>query len=333
MPIDQPQTDKVTALTAQLKQVGQPPQATVKASTAATLIKPASHLHITTTAKHDPTQLFIPPGSITSTSIDTRIAIIGAPGSGKTTSCLTFPNRIWADFDHKLPANETSMPFWNSDFCDKLATRTFKTIVNRRDAFKFWLRDNHAEFHEDQTFILDSWTLLMNAFEVQTSAEDELLDQNDKSNKYYLHKQRLLYCRQIFECLKAMRCIVVVTFHEAADRDKDGELNGKVRPLMDGQFKDQIFGQFTDVWRQRANIYETDPRTGIVIRDKENGNKPKLKLVEHNNNQDWRWFWQLLGDAEFDTNCNPDLGEKVRKHKKYLVPADYNEIKRIMALQ
>ncbi len=276
---------------------------------------------------------YTPKFSVVSTSDYHRIAIIGGPGSGKTTAIKTFPNRVWADFDHKLPKDEAiTLPFWNSEFCNSLLTIKSKPggIINRRDAFKYWLMENHPKFHEEQTFILDSWTMLMNAFEVKTKAEDDLLDLNDKSNKYFIHAARLRYCRELFDCFRAMKCTVVITLHESPDRDDTGELNGKVQPLMDGKFKDQLLGQFTDVWRQRSNIYETDER-GVIRRDPKT-NQRIIKRVNHNGNSNWVWFWQLLGDSEFDTNCNSNLGEKVRKYNKYLVPADYNEILKIYQL-
>lgn len=293
------------------------------------LIKPTASL-AKLSNDFDPTQLYEPPNLVLSARTDNRIAIIGGPGSGKTTSCLTFPNRIWVDFDHKLPPNEKTLPFWNSQFSDSLAKRTFANVVNRRDAFKFWFRDNHHKFHENQTLIIDSWTMVMNAFEVQTCTEDDVLDQNDRSNKFWLHKQRLRYCRDIFDLMRACRCLIVVTLHESPDRDEQGELNGKIRPLMDGQFKDQLLGQFTDVWRQRSNIFETDEKR-MVRRDP--ATKQKIpKRINHKGNPNWVWFWQLLGDQEFDTNCNSILGEKVRKHNKYLIPADFAEIQKIYQL-
>lgn len=295
-----------------------------------TLLKPTPYQTPTVPAVASPDKYFFPAGAISSSSAQPRIAIIGGPGSGKTTSCLTFPHRIWLDLDNKLPRGEQSLPFWDSRFCDSLAKRTYANVVNRRDAFKFWLRDNHHKFHEEQTLITDSWTFLMNAFELQTRAEDDHLDANDKSNKYYMHAARLRYCRELFEYFRACRCTVVITFHESLDRDEKGDLNGKIRPVMDGQFKDQIFGHFTDVWRQRSNLFEVDA-SGIVKRDPTTKQK-LIKSINHNNNPNWVWFWQLLGDAEFDTNCNPDLGEKVRKHKKYLVAADWNEIQNIYKL-
>lgn len=274
---------------------------------------------------HDPTQHYIPPESRISNETHKRIAIIGGPGSGKTTSCTTFPNRIWLNFDRKLPQGEVSIDFWDSAFSDKLAKRTINNVVNTRDAFKFWLRDNHHKFHEEQTIILDSWTLMMNAFASQTWAENDVLD---PPNQYYFYKVQLRYCREIIDFLKAIRSLVVVTFHESLDRDEKGELNGKVRPLMDGQFKDQLLGHFTDCWRQQANIYEREANGSVK---RVNGVK-QLKVLAHNNNPKWVWFWQLLGDTEFDTNCNPTLGEKVRKHGKYLIPADYSEILKIYQL-
>lgn len=129
----------------------------------------------------NPTAPFIPKEAGAFLDTKEMIAIVGGPGTGKSSSILWnggFPNRIWFDFDRNLPRAElpNAIPFWNSEFCDKLATPTqgFK-CSNRRDAFLIWLRDNHRKFTSEQTVILDSWSLFMDAFDEQTREEEARL--------------------------------------------------------------------------------------------------------------------------------------------------------------
>ena len=264
--------------------------------------------------------LYVPTGVSKSTAFQRRIAIVGPPGSGKTTSCLTFPNRVWLNFDNKLPSGEQEMKFWNTDFCNTIVKPNYN-FPNRRDAFKTWLFKNLFQFTEEQTVILDSWTMMQNAFDKQTQAEyDEMPTVND----WWMPKQKKKYSREICECLKEAKCLVVVLFHET-EKWESGKPSGKLGPVMDGSFQNEIFGFFTDVWHQRSHIYERDSKGKVVKVD----NTPVVKVITHKNDNKWVWFWQLEGDDSIDLNCNPELSTAIRKHNIGLVPADYAEVQKI----
>lgn len=274
-------------------------------------LKPTGPKHLIT---FDSQGNMIVPGSISSTRPTMRIAIVGAPGSGKTTSCKTFPNRLWLDFDHKLPVDEISVPFWNAEFCDSLAGRTnYNAPPNQRDAFKIWLRDNHTVVPENVTLILDSWTFLLNAIDTQILLEESLLG---KPNKYFRWDQILKYCVDITNWLKGLKCLLVVTMHETPERDDEGELNGKLKPVMHGSFKDQLLGHFTDAWHQVAHPYEKEAQGTKIIRTRKFG-----------------WFWELANCPSFNTNTNEELGRKIQKYNISMVPADYAEIQKIYAME
>jgi hypothetical protein len=261
--------------------------------------------------------MHIPTIATTSQSPRELIALIGAPGSGKTTAALTFPNPYVFDFDHKLPKDIQNSPLWDPDFCDKLAKRSYAHWPsNRRDAFKKHLREEHAKFTPDQTLILDSWTLMQNAFDQQTQLEEDMCD---KPNPFSFWKRKAQYSIEIMEMLKACKCKVVVTFHEAIDRDPEGEPTGKLRPVMDGSFKDQLLGHFTDVWRQVCDPPELDEATG----------KPILKDGKRQYKKGY--YFRLLADPQVNTNTNPTLGAIIRARKISLVKSDYQSIKEIYA--
>lgn len=265
--------------------------------------------------------MHIPKDIVTSTAPHEIIAIIGAPGAGKTTSCINspygdgFPNRIWLDFDHKLPVGEASIPFWNAEFCDKLARRTANNVANQRDAFAAWLRANYSLFTEEQTLILDSASKLLNALDIQCNLERDL-QQDSKRKHYDFWAHKLRFWQEVMTMLKSTKCRVVVLFHETQDRDDEGRLTGKIKPILDGSYKDQILGDFTDVWRQLCNPYKKNAAGITEI----SGGK---KVVEAG------WFWQLLSDEVVNTNTNPTLGRIIREKNITKVKANYTEIQKL----
>jgi len=261
--------------------------------------------------------MFIPKEAIqTEPRAKEIIALLGAPASGKTTACLTFPNRIWLDFDHKLPAGEVSIPFWDATFCDKIARRfSDKCPANQRDAFKKWLTENYSKFTGEQTVILDSYTNMQAAFNQQERLENDMIADEKKSG-FTFWGNKMRFSEEISNFIKSMRCRVVVIFHERLERDNEGEITGKISPVLDGRYKDEILKDFTDVWRQICFPYKKDERGNFVI---VNGKK----VVEE------QWVWQLMSDDAFNCNMNPILGALARKANIRRVKADYNEIVKI----
>lgn len=257
------------------------------------------------------TDLYLPPDLVTSTIPSERIAIIGPPGSGKTTSLLTFPNLIIGDIDKKAPLNIPTIPMWNPDWADNVLKdsqnkgRIRRDIPNFRDAIKKWIRENHTKFSPSQTFALDSWSFLQDSCDYQTNIEDlecgMATSSQGKHNDFWFWEQKLTFTREIVKCLFAMKCRVIVTFHEAQDRDKEGKLNGKIRPLTDGKYKDYVLGAFTNVWRMRPNM-PTKDNNGMIRRD------PAGNPIA-----DSGYYWQLVGDSVIDLNCDPNVSFVIRK--------------------
>ena len=193
-------------------------------------------------------------------SAQSRIALMGYPFTGKTWSALTWPNPIVCNFDNKFGAHLGRdiliVPFHDPAFVDSLAKRQVPAHPpNVRDAFKVWLDNQAPKLERDQTLIIDSWTMLNTAQELQTSKEVFLTSQG-KVDDRAPWRVKLDYFKDICNRLRTLTCDVIVTFHEQDDRFKTGtqagEVNGKVRPLMSGQFKDQLMGHFTDFFRQHC---------------------------------------------------------------------------------
>lgn len=183
-----------------------------------------------------------------------RLGLQGSPVSGKTYSMCTAPNLVVLDFDNKLGQHAGKdihrIPFWMPEFCDKLVPRANPSNPpNRKDALTKWLTDNADKFTLEQTVAVDSWSLLQDGFDQQ----QELTPARTKTgafDEFAFWALKQDYARNIMGILKQMKCNVIVTFHEQADRDSKGVINGKLRPLMQGRFTDKLQGYFTDWFRQ-----------------------------------------------------------------------------------
>ena len=255
------------------------------------------------------------PGVSLSKNTNWRIAIIGAPETGKTTSCLTFPNRIWANFDNKLCAGEQEIPFWNSAFCDSLVTRTaVGTPANKRDAFNKWLKLHGTKLTPEDTFIVDSSTILEGSCDQQTMLEEQLStgDKNFDMRKFYGWK--LHYAVGRMDLLKSLNCRLVITFHETQERDKEGNLTGRIKPLQTGSFQNELLGHFTDVWRMLARPSKRNEKGELVL---DRFSKPI---------RDDGYYWQIAGNEKINCLTNPTIDRKGLLRVK----ADYNEILKLV---
>lgn len=185
-----------------------------------------------------------------------RLALIGAPSTGKTWSSLTFPNPIIADFDNKLGAHRGRdimvLPFYDADFIVKdckLPKLHPMNPPNRRDAFLFWLQKEAPKLELTQTLIIDSFSNLEIAFDQQQALEP-VMNQYGKVDKFAFWAHKKDYFVAVCNLLKSLKCNVVAIFHETLERNDEGDFTGKLKPVMTGSFKDQILGHFTDVFRQ-----------------------------------------------------------------------------------
>lgn len=199
-----------------------------------------------------------------------RLGLQAAPNTGKTTSALTAPGPVVADFDNKLSASNalnagkklseiTIIPFYNAEFVDKLVARSHPAFApNKRDAFTKWLGSEATKLQEDQTLIIDSWTMLQAAFDQQQSYEPAI-SKKGSEDKFVFWAAKMDYAKGIMERLKTLNCNIIVTFHESIERDDEGKPTGKCKPVMQGAFADQIAGHFTDYFRCHAEAKPNTP--------------------------------------------------------------------------
>jgi len=265
-------------------------------------------------------ELYTPRGAVAMDkypSTPRRLCLIGLPGVGKTFAALTFPNPIVADLDNKLLGYRQSnpdskflaMPFWNMEFCSVFCKCTNagygkpnnpKYPPNARDALKYWLLEEGPKLSKDTTFILDSWTSLQTAFDIQTNLPHEITfsPTTGKEDGFAFWKKKKQYSKEIIESIKSLSCNVVVICHETYERNDNGNIIG-VKALMDGSYADELPSAFTDVYRQK--ILTKDD--ALLLKLKQDGNVG--------------YYWQTCKDSKFQIACKsiPNLPD--------YVPANY----------
>lgn len=249
-----------------------------------------------------------------------RLGIQGPPKTGKTYAALTFPNPIVINIDRGLGAHTgrtdvLELPFWDPAFCDKLWARTSGSFVpNRRDAIKKWIQTEGHKLEADQTLIIDGSTGLQNAFHAQAALEPKYT-KTGKKDDFAEWQEKVQYFGELLESIKALKCHAVYICHETPDRGKDGELNGKLRPMLTGQFGDQLASHFTDWFRQHANAKAPD----ISKVNLANWGMSMAEMTEFMNSFDGNeiYYWQTRPDEL--ANC----GSSSLKNQPRFIKADY----------
>lgn len=212
-------------------------------------------------------ELYIPPNvqslqNMKDTQI--RLGLQGPFKSGKTWDALTFPNPIVLNLDRGLGAHVgradvLEIPFYNPSFVDSIVRRSgTQAPPNRRDAVTKWLSTEGMKLTAEQTLVIDGQTGLQNAFEAEYNVAPVYTKQGNIDD-FAVWRMKVEYFGELCESLKALHCNVVYICHETPDRDSKGNLNGGVRPLLTGQFADQLGSHFTDWFRKITYSKPTTP--------------------------------------------------------------------------
>ena len=197
-------------------------------------------------------------------AINEFIGIIGVPGSGKTTWACRFPNPIILDFDRKAPPGVPTIPFWDEQFCRSYYKQQPSAPVNRRDCLKAFILKEAINLSK-HTIILDSWTSVQAAFD--SYSEYERPRDDGKDNVFAFFRNKIKYADEILTLLRSINTTTIITIHERPERNKDGDLTGKIKPNMEGSFSDTLPSMLTDYIRMVENPIDVDINSG----------KPKLK--------------------------------------------------------
>lgn len=220
-------------------------------------------------SKDSSNNIYTPKGAIPLNKEDynfqLRIGIQGEPKSGKSYAALTFPNPIVISYDRGLishigRSDVLEIPFYSDSFVDSIVKRTALNYVdtnsgqqkvmpaNRKDALIRWLATEGMSLTDKQTLILDASTGIEAAYHIQYWTSPKIT-QNGQVDAYGEWRWKIDYFTELAMLLKAVKCNVIYICHESPDRDKSGELNGKVRPLLTGQFVDQLASHFNNWFR------------------------------------------------------------------------------------
>ena len=202
-----------------------------------------------------------------------RMGLIGAPGTGKTTFALTFPNPLVIDYDGKLPPGTRSIPFCNSSWLRSQANWRRSSSVNfaDRDALIYFLRNDAPKLPADTTLILDSWTSVMNRLDMWQDAVKSQVYWSEKKKEvdgFALHGDRIAMAVEVFNLLKGLSCNFIVTMHEQVERTDDGVLTGTIKPLMKGQFADQMAAHLTAFFRMGFDATKYPETNGYYVKVK-----------------------------------------------------------------
>jgi hypothetical protein len=208
------------------------------------------------------TEIYKPPGCLTLEELgdsQIRVGIQGAPFTGKTWASLSFPNPIILSLDRKVSAhggdNVMIVPFHDVGFIDKIVKRPgTKAPPSTKDAILEWLLMEGTKLAKNQTLIVDGSTAVEEAFHTWYRYNEDTLamtksGQIDAFVEWSLKKD---FFGDLFSRLKSIPCNVVYIVHEAEKSDKDNNATGKIRPLMTGQVRDRLCGNFTDWFRSHV---------------------------------------------------------------------------------
>lgn len=239
------------------------------------------------------------------------LGLQGEPGTGKTTSALTFPNPIVLDLDGGLTGfvgrDIPVVPMHDHNWVCEYEKGKFKPSpvpkaqANRRDAILHFLTVDAVKIDVEQTLVVDSWTALQDAHDRQTELFPKLTKAG-QVDEYDFWDQKLTYSRTVLAALKALRCHVVVTHHESRIRDPEtGELKEKVQPLMQGRFAQELKRFYPNYFRciARGEITAGPTKLGTITGAK--------------------YFWQIRTDPIFDAKCSRPLDKTI------LVPATFQD--------
>jgi len=230
------------------------------------------------------------------------LGIQGPPGAGKTASSLTFPLPIIAAFDrpdlkgllsleHLKNVKPLVLPFYDPLFIKndlKIATPSHG-VPDRHYAFMQFLRGEALKLERDQTLIIDSWTTLQDGYDAINWAVPFMSPQTGKQDDRAHWGKKIDMSEETMGAVIALRCNVVILFHEIQERDSTGRLVDKIQPLMQGKFVAKIKIYPPNFFRQICRIKKDEK--GNVIKD------TKGELVRE-------FLWQTRGDDTFDAKCS-----------------------------
>lgn len=282
---------------------------------------------MTATTLEEPS-IYIPRGAICLKDIEIpqiRIFLQGDGGTGKTWSGLTFKNPVILSTDRGAGAHVGRTDVHEIKFYDKTFVRSIcsdsNDIVNVKMAILKWLDTEAQKLTAEQTLVVDNLTGIATAFHLYEEAHPTYTKRTNTIDDFAVWKNKVDYFGEICSMLKGLKCHVVFIGHETPDRGKDGELNGKLRPLITGQFADQLRSHFTDYVRQlscdKPDFAKLDDKAKSNIQAKWGMTFDEFKVMCDTYPRNTIYYWQ----TESDDLCNCKISSLVN-FPRY-IPANY----------
>lgn len=252
--------------------------------------------------------MYIPPHATTldkQTQAQIRMGIQGFMGTSKTWASLTFPNPIVANIDRGLGAHlgradVAELPFYSVEFCKKI-NQKYKSNADFKSTFLNWVKTEALKLTAQQTLVVDGLSSLDTYFHLWYKDNPIYSSRTGKEDDFAVWSEKAEYFTELFAEFKNLNCNVILCAHESPASDKNGDLTGKIRPLISGKMKDKIGGDFTDWVRSHAADKPKDfnavkPETlkmwGMTVEE--------FKAMCDTFPRNTIYFWQLESDDVFD---------------------------------
>lgn len=260
-----------------------------------------------------------------------RSVFQGPAFSGKTTAALTFPNPVALSYDRKVTAHQHRkdvivVPFFDPEFVDKIHPRSgTKNPPNRKDALITWLNTEGMKLSKEQTLIADNCSEIEKAYHTWFDVNKHLaVTKSGEKNEFIEWRLKNDYFDELHTLFKALKCNVIFIAHEAPDRDKKGELNGKFRPILTGQSGDKLGSNFTDYFRAFVITKPSTPEQMKKVKE--------WAKIDDSTLQEWVastppihqsiYLWQTCEDEQCDCGTS-----SLRNCPKYIL-ANYSSFKK-----
>ena len=252
------------------------------------------------------TEPYIPKGAVSLNTITVksqiRLGIQGYGKTGKTWAALTFPNPIVLNLDRGLGAHigrsdVYEIPFYKPEFAGKFPGEL-------KDKLMEWLKSEGTKITESQTLIFDGCTSLQNAYHKWFDVNQHMfLTKQGKVDDYAEYRVKRVYFAELFEFFKTLKCDVIFIAHESAQKDKGTqEYTGKIRPLLSGQFNDELLNHCTDWFRQHTASKVLEPKPDTL----KNFGMTLKEFMDWQSTfpRDTIYYWQSDSDNIFDGGCS-----------------------------
>lgn len=276
-------------------------------------------------------QIYIPEGCNTLANVSEpqiRLGLQGFGGVGKTWAALTFKNPIVVNLDKGLGAHfgrpdVVEIPMGNVDYCKKLYPK-YKGPESVRDVIDVFFDTVAPKLSEEQTLVFDGGTGLQHAYHKWYMA-NPVLTKMGKLDDFAEWRLKVVFLGDVFNRTKFLKCNFIYICHEAEKKDKDGSYSGKIRPLLTGQFCDELMSHFTDWFRCHALA---KPKADVKPETLANfglKNQAEFNSIANQFSNDCIYFWQTQSDDVCDCKASslvnfpryiPANSESFYKYKK-----------------